>query len=74
MTANGAGTLIAGPNGPLSDAAAALQLERQNAYLKLRCAQLQDDVVNLNAQIIRLEQQLGRLRSRGSDDLASSRP
>lgn len=47
-----------------SDATAMSQLERQNAYLKMRCAQLQDDVTNLDAHVIRLQQELERLRGR----------
>jgi outer membrane murein-binding lipoprotein Lpp len=39
-------------------------LLRQNEYLKLRCAQLQDDVTNLSSQVNRLQQELERLRGR----------
>ncbi len=72
MTANAAATPAAtrGPNG---DAVEALQLERQNAYLKLRCAQLQEDVTNLDAHVIRLQQELERLRGRRADP-PGSRP
>lgn len=38
------------------------KLKRENAYLKLRCAQLQDDVDNLGGQLSRVEQTLGRLQ------------
>jgi hypothetical protein len=38
------------------------RLERQNAYLKLRCAQLEDDAMNLGSQVIRLQQTLERLQ------------
>jgi hypothetical protein len=67
MTANAAATPTATVRGPGGDAVEALQLERQNAYLKLRCAQLQEDVTNLNAQVIRLQQELERLRGRRAD-------
>ena len=30
-------------------------LRRENAYLKVRCAQLQDDVTNLGAEVRRLQ-------------------
>jgi hypothetical protein len=42
-------------------AAAAVEtarLLRENAYLKLRCAQLQEDVTNLSSQVTRMAQQL----------------
>lgn len=52
----------------------ALQLARENAYLKLRCRQLQEDVTNLDARVIRLQQQLDRLRSGRADPLAGSPP
>ena len=61
-------------NGPGGAAVETLQLERQNAYLKLRCAQLQDDVMSLDSQVIRLQQELERLRGRRADTLAGSRP
>jgi hypothetical protein len=51
-----------------------IEVERQNAYLKLRCAQLQDDVTDLSAQVIRLQQDLERLRGRRANPLESSRP
>lgn len=36
------------------------KLTRENAYLKLRCAQLQDDVTSLGSQVARLTQDLER--------------
>lgn len=43
------------------------RLHRENAYLKARCAQLQDDVVSLSSELDRLrsrfEDALGRRRS-----------
>jgi hypothetical protein len=71
MTANAFGAAVKGAGG---DAVEALQLERQNAYLKLRCAQLQQDVTNLDAHVIRLQQELERLRSRRAGTLAGSPP
>ena len=59
--------------GPGGSAVEALQLGRQNAYLKLRCAQMQEDVTNLNAHVIRLQQELERLRGQ-RPPLAGSRP
>lgn len=41
----------------------ALQLARENDYLKLRCAQLQGDVTDLNSQVARLVQQLERVHA-----------
>ncbi len=73
MTANAAATASAAVKGPGGDAVEALQLERQNAYLKLRCAQLQEDVTNLDAHVIRLQQELERLRGRRADP-PGSRP
>jgi hypothetical protein len=46
------------------DAAAIRVLERQNAYLKQRCAQLEGDVSDLGAQVMRLNQQLERFGGR----------
>jgi hypothetical protein len=37
------------------------KLVRENAYLKLRCAQLQDDVTSLSSQVTRMQQELERL-------------
>lgn len=39
-------------------------LTRENAYLKQRCAQLEADVTDLNAQANRLAQQLERAGER----------
>jgi cell division protein FtsB len=39
-------------------------LERQNAYLKQRVAQLEGDVSDLGAQVMRLTQQLERIAGR----------
>jgi hypothetical protein len=39
-------------------------LIRENTYLKQRCAQLEGDVTDLNAQISRLAQQLERVGDR----------
>ncbi|HEY1753407.1 MAG TPA: hypothetical protein VGG29_19275 [Caulobacteraceae bacterium] len=67
----------AGAAAPLVTADSAIdagKLERQNAYLKLRCAQLQDDVTNLESQVVRLQQELDRLRGRRAAGLESSRP
>ncbi len=74
MTAIASATPGATLRGPGGDAVEALQLERQNAYLKLRCAQLQEDVTNLDAHVIRLQQELERLRGRRADGLGSARP
>jgi len=38
-----------------------VKLARENAYLKLRCAQLQDDVTSLSSQVARMQQELERL-------------
>jgi hypothetical protein len=43
------------------DEAEAGKLLRENAYLKLRCAQLQDDVTDLGSQAMRLRQELERV-------------
>lgn len=40
------------------------ELKRQNDYLKLRCAQLQGDVGDLNAEAMRLRQELERIAGR----------
>lgn len=39
-------------------------LLRENAYLKMRCAQLQDDVTDLGAQVQRLQQNLEHTHAR----------
>jgi len=41
----------------------ALQLARENDYLKLRCAQLQGDVTDLNSQVARMVQELERFHA-----------
>ena len=46
------------------DEAEAGKVLRENAYLKLRCAQLQDDVTDLGGQVMRLSQELERLLGR----------
>jgi chaperonin cofactor prefoldin len=48
------------------------KLERQNEYLKLRCAQLQDDVTNLSSELTRLRQELERLHGRRADTQGGS--
>jgi hypothetical protein len=69
MTASGAASAGSG-----ADPIEAGRVERQNAYLKMRCAQLQDDVTSLGSQVIRLQQELERLRGRRADPLGGSRP
>jgi hypothetical protein len=49
---------------PIIEDVESQKLVRQNDYLKLRCAQLQDDVTNLSSQVTRLQQELERLRGR----------
>jgi hypothetical protein len=39
-------------------------LRRENSYLKLRVAQLQDDVTDLGSQVTRLQQEIERLHGR----------
>ena len=39
-------------------------LRRENAYLKQRCAQLQDDATDLAAENLRLRQELERMTGR----------
>jgi len=48
---------------PIMTEVEALQLVRENDYLKLRCAQLQGDVTDLNSQVARLVQQLERVHA-----------
>jgi hypothetical protein len=43
------------------DDAEGQKLLRENAYLKLRCAQLQGDVTDLGSQVARLQQELERI-------------
>lgn len=45
-------------------------VERENVYLRQRVAQLQSDIIDLSAQVMRLQQERERLHGR----LASSRP
>lgn len=42
----------------MTNAAEAQALIRENDYLKLRCAQLQEDVTDLTSQVFRLQQML----------------
>lgn len=74
MRANGSQAPGEATGGPGGDAVEAVQLGRQNAYLKLRCSQLQEDVTNLNAQVIRLQQELERLRGQRASANGGSRP
>ena len=52
-------------------------LRRENAYLKTRCAQLQDDVSILSGELARVTQQFDRVASRrpalAPDPLAGGR-
>jgi hypothetical protein len=50
-----------------------LKLARENAYLKLRCAQLQDDVTDLGGQVLRLRQELERLIGQRSQRVDASK-
>lgn len=56
------------PDGGLAaegaDDAETRKLMRENDYLKLRCAQLQDDVTDLSSQLTRARQDLERLHGR----------
>jgi hypothetical protein len=54
------------------DDAEGQKLVRQNDYLKLRCAQLQDDVTNLSSQVTRMQQELERMRGRRDAQAGSS--
>jgi predicted nucleic acid-binding Zn-ribbon protein len=47
--------------GPVMDDVETRKLARENEYLKLRCAQLQDDVTDLSSQLTRARQELERL-------------
>jgi hypothetical protein len=53
------------------DEAESGKLARENAYLKLRCAQLQDDVTDLGSQVLRLRQELERLHGQRATGPAS---
>ena len=46
-------------NGSMTDEEA-LRLQSENAYLKLRCAQLQADVTDLTSDVTRMRQMLER--------------
>jgi hypothetical protein len=72
MSAATTPTAAPAATGPGGSTVEALQLGRQNAYLKLRCAQMQEDVTNLNAHVIRLQQELERMRGQ-RPPLAGSR-
>ena len=61
MTATDSAPIGVVAGGPIVDAIGATRVERQNAYLKLRCAQLQDDVTDLGSQVMRLRQELERV-------------
>jgi hypothetical protein len=66
VTTHSAGPLIAhgGSGGGPMDEVEARKLVRENDYLKLRCAQLQDDVTDLSSQLTRARQELERLHGR----------
>lgn len=49
-------------------------VERENVYLKQRCALLEDDVSDLTAQVTRLGQQIERLMTRREGQLAQPNP
>jgi hypothetical protein len=49
------------PAPPAVDDVELRKLVRENDYLKLRCAQLQDDVTDLSSQLTRARQELERL-------------
>ena len=40
------------------------RLRRENDYLKQRCAQMQDDVVSLGSEVVRLQQRLEAIAER----------
>lgn len=63
MTVESAAALAARgePVAPAIDDAETRKLVRENDYLKLRCAQLQDDVTDLSSQLTRARQELERL-------------
>ena len=72
MTATAPTPLGAARREPLEGETHVGRLERQNAYLKLRCAQLDDDVVTLSSQVVRLQPELERLHGRRADASAGS--
>jgi hypothetical protein len=60
------------PAAPATDDVETRKLVRENEYLKLRCAQLQDDVTDLSSQLTRARQELERLHGlRAARDGAS---
>jgi len=52
----------------------AQRITRENDYLKLRCAQLQSDVTDLNSQVARLQQALERFHGAHADHRAPALP
>ena len=74
MTGNGSETLGAAAPPSTHPDGQVTRLERQNAYLKLRCAQLEEDVTNLGSQVVRLQQTLERLQGRRGDAAPERRP
>ena len=49
-------------------------LEHENQYLKLRVAQLQEDVTDLSAEVVRLRQRLDNYNDRRANGGASPNP
>jgi phage shock protein A len=49
-------------------------LQRQNVYLKQRCAQLEGDVMDLGAQVTRLAEQLERVTAKKEAYRAGPKP
>ena len=45
-------------------------LEHENQYLKLRVAQLQEDVTDLSAEVVRLRQRLDQFNDRRSNGVS----
>jgi hypothetical protein len=52
----------------------AQRITRENDYLKLRCAQLQGDVTDLNSEVARLRQALERFHGTHTDHRAAAMP
>ena len=52
----------------------AAELERENAYLKMRVAQLEGDVQDLSAENLRLREERERLHGRREGRAAASAP
>lgn len=50
----------------------AQRITRENDYLKLRCAQLQSDVTDLNSEVGRLQQALERFHGARGDHRAAA--